>query len=269
VELAATMRMFYTQTIGSPDVLFTVLLSSAREAYAITGALAPHADGDNRTPGLAAEIYLAGTLLCEASFVPARVPPDCEHRYTLDLVKDEMQLSTQVCGVTAGRRCIFGVTLKGSIRGSEFALLNTSTKSLLAKVLEDVVKKPNFFRDELPRLACQTGPQQRDGAGESHSLINQAIELHVVIPLSGGSYALVIKKSKGANQSEVYSAETGSALGVVGLGCLERLVRAAVNRMKISSPCCAGGNLSCFLELLPVILQGINTSETPAPTSKV
>jgi hypothetical protein len=259
VELAATMRVFYTQTIGSPDVLFMVLLASAREAYALTGALAPHAGQDQRAPGLLAEVYLAGTLLCDVSFVPARVSPDCGHHYTLNLVKDEIQLKTEVYGVSAGRSCLFGVTLKGSIRGSEFAILNTTTKALLASVPEEVVRKPNFFRDELPRLACQTGPQQREGAGESHPLIDQAIELHVVIPLRAGSYALVIKKSKAANQAEVCSAETGNSLGTVGLGCLQRLIQAGLNRMKTSSPSCTDGNLSCFLELLPVIIQGSDT----------
>jgi hypothetical protein len=75
VELGATMRIFYTPTIGSPDVLFMVLLSSGREAYAVTGAIAPHAERDSRAPGLLAEVYLAGTLLCNVSFVPARVSP--------------------------------------------------------------------------------------------------------------------------------------------------------------------------------------------------
>jgi hypothetical protein len=269
VELGATMRMFYTPTIGSPDVLFMVLLSSAREAYAVTGAIAAHAERDNRAPGLLAEVYLAGTLLCDVSFVPARVSPDCGHYYSLNLVKDEMQLRTEVYGVTGGRSCLFGVTLKGSIRGSEFALLNTSTKSLLANVLEDDVKKPNFFRDELPRLACQAGPQQGEGGEETRALIDQAIELNVVIPLSGGSYGLVIKKNKATNHAEVCSAETGNTLGVVGLGCLRRLIRAGVNRMKTSSPCCANGNLSCFLELLPVIIQGGNLSGSPEPTPEV
>lgn len=259
VELAATTRMFYTRTIGSPDVLFTVLLASAREAYAITGASAPHAERDNRAPGLVAEIYLAGSLLCDASFVTARVPPDCGHHYTLDLVKREIQLSTQVCGVTAGGISLFGVTLKGSILGSEFVLLNTNTKSLLANVPEDVIKKPDFFRDELPRLACQPGLHQGERVEESRVLIDRAIELRVVIPLMAGSHSLVIKKSKAATQAEVCSAETGSPIGAVGLGCLQRLIRAGLNRTETSSPRRADGNLSCLLELLPVIIEGSNT----------
>jgi hypothetical protein len=183
-------------------------------------------------------------------------------------VKDEIQLRTEVYGVTAGRSCLFGVTLKGSIRGSEFALLNTSTKAVLANVVEDPVKKPNFFRDELPRLACQGGYPLRESLEETNPLIDQAIELRGVIPLSGGSYPLVIKKSKATNQAEVYSAKTGNTLGAVGLGCLRRLIQAGVNRMKTPSPSCANGNLSCFLELLPVIIQASDTPASPEPTAK-
>jgi len=45
-------------------------------------------------------------------------------------------------------------------------------------------------------------------------------------------------------------------LGTLGLGCLRHLIRAAVNRMRISPPYCADGNLSCFLDILPVIVEG-------------
>jgi hypothetical protein len=231
-----------------------VLLASAREAYAMTHASAPHPEQDDRAQGLAAEIYLAGSLLCDASFVPARVPPDCEHHYTLDLVKQEMQLSTRVCGVTAGRISLFGVTLKGPILGSEFVLLNTSTKALLANIPEDTIKKPAFFRDELPRLACQPGSRQGEARDESHALIDQAVELEVVIPLMGGSCALVIKKKKAASRAEVYSAETGKPIGSVGLGCLQRMIRAGLNQTK-ASPDRLDGNLSCFLDLLPVVIR--------------
>lgn len=254
VELASTMRMFYTRTIGSPDVLFMVLLASAREAYAITGASASHPERENRAQGFAAEIYLAGSLLCDASFVPARVPPGCEHHYTLDLVNQEIRLSTRVCGVTSGRISLFGVTLKGPILGNEFVLINTNTKALLANVLEDVIKKPDFFRDELPRLACHSEPQQGEGGEESQALIDRAVELHVVIPLMGGSCALVVKKNKAASRAEVYSAEKGSAIGSVGLGCLQRLIRAGRNRVNTSSPRRPNDTLSCFLELLPVVI---------------
>jgi len=254
VELAATTRMFYTRTIGSPDVLFMVLLASARKAYAITAASAPHPERDNRAQGFAAEIYLAGSLLCDASFVPARVPPGVEHRYILDLVNQEIQLSTRVCGATAGRISLFGVTLKGSIHGREFALINTNTKALLANVSEDVIKKPDFFRDELPRLACQTEPHQAEGGEESRALIDQEIELHVVIPLREGSCALELKKNKAARRAEVYSAEDGRHIGYVGLGCLQRIIRAGQNQANTVSPGRPNDCLSCFLEFLPVVI---------------
>jgi hypothetical protein len=255
VELGATMRTFYTRSIGAPDVLFTVLLSSAREAYAITEPSGQQPARDGRAQGLVAEIYLAGALLCDASFVPARVPPDCEHHYALDLVKQEIQLSTRVCGVTGGRISLFGVTLKGSILGNEFVLINTSTKSLLANVLEDVIKQPDFFRDELPRLACQPEPRQAEGPEEPYSLVDQAIELRVVIPLKDGPCELLVKKSKAAQRAQVCSGEKRSPIGSVGLGCLQRLIRAALNQANTPSPRLGDGNMNCFLQLLPVILQ--------------
>jgi hypothetical protein len=262
VELGTTLRMFYTSTSGSPDMLFTVLLASAREAYVITSAVSQHAHADERAAGLAAETYLAGLLLRDASFVPARVSPDCGHHYSLNLVKGEMRLKTEVYAVTGGRTSLLSVTLKGPIAGNEFEVLNTNSQPLLALASEDDIKKPNFFRDELPRLACQPGPQQGGVFEDSQALIDQAIELHLVIPTKDVSHAFVVKKGESANQAEVHSAETGNVVGKLGLGCLRRLIRAGLNRMKTSSPCRTDGHLSCFLDLLPIILQESETSDT-------
>jgi len=107
--------MFYTSTSGSPDMLFTVLLASAREAWGITSAVSQHAQADERATGLAAETYLAGLLLRDASFVPARVSPACGHHYSLDFVKGEMRLKTEVYAVTGGRTSPLSVTLKESV----------------------------------------------------------------------------------------------------------------------------------------------------------
>jgi hypothetical protein len=261
VELGTTVRMFYTSTSGSPDMLFVVLLASAREAYAITSSFSRQAHADERATGLVAETYLAGLLLRDANFVPARVSPDCGHHYFLDLVKGEIRLKTEVYAVAGGRTSLFNVTLKGPIVGNEFEVLNTNSQSLLAHASEDDVKKPNFFRDDLPRLGCQPGPQQGHGFEESQALIDQVIELHVVIPIVGVSHAFVIKKDKSANQAEVYSAETGNSIGKLGLGCLRRLIRAGLNRMKTASPHRTDGNLNCFLDLLPVIIKGNKMSD--------
>ena len=267
VELAAAMRMFYTQTIGSPDLLFTTLLSSAREAINLTTASAARGEPDSRPSGLPSEIYLAGTLLCDGSFAPVRIAPDCTNYYTLNLVKGYIQLRTEVCTMTAGRSCLFGVTLQGSILGGDFLLLNTNTKSLLATIAEELLQKPNFFREELPRLAGQVGSQQVQGVEESSSLVDQAIELRVVIPLKTGPHGLVVKKSKAANQAEVFSVETGKPIGAVGLGCLRRLIQAGSSRMKTSSFLNGASTLSCFLELLPIIIQGSDAPPNPEPTA--
>jgi hypothetical protein len=144
--------------------------------------------------------------------------------------------------------------LKNSILGSEFVLINTNTKALLANIVEDVIKKLTFFRDELPRLACHVEPHQGDGGEDSQALIDRAVELDVVIPLMGKSCALTIKKGKGASRAEVYSAEKGNPIGSVGLGCLQRIIRAGQNQAKTSSPCRQDGSLNCFLELLPVVI---------------
>jgi len=268
VQLGATRRMFYTSTMGSPDVLFMVLLTSAREAYAITGASSSSAARDDRATGLQAEIYLAGSLLCDESFIPARVSPDCGHYYALDLVKNRIELRTQVYGSTVGRSCLFGVTLKGSVLGTEFVLLNTSTGSLLANIVEDVIREPTFFRDELPRLAYQVETQQGEATEESRTLVDQALELQVVIPMEGKSSSLTIKKRKAANHAEVYSAETGDLIGNVTLGCLQRMIRAALSQLKASPPSRVSGHMSCFLEILNVVIKGSNLSAGPEPTTK-
>jgi len=51
MELRATRRMFYTSTVGSPAVLFMVLLAGAREAFAITRGSTERAGQDERAAG--------------------------------------------------------------------------------------------------------------------------------------------------------------------------------------------------------------------------
>ncbi|MGD1158563.1 MAG: hypothetical protein ABSA41_22440 [Terriglobia bacterium] len=116
--------------------------------------------------------------------------------------------------------------------------------------------------DEFPRLACPPGPQQGGVFENPQALMGQGIELHLVIPTKDVSHAFAVKKGKSANPAEVYSAETGNVVGTLGLGCLRRLIRAGLNRMKTSSPCRPDGHLSCSLDLLPIILQGSETSGT-------
>jgi hypothetical protein len=262
VELGTTMRMFYTSTNGSPDMLFTVLLASAREAYAITSPFSQENQADERATGLVAETYLAGLLLRDANFVPARVSPDCGHHYFLDLVKGEMHLKTEVYAVTGGRTCLFSVTLKGQIRGNMFEVLNTHSQCLLAHASEDNIKKPNFFRDQLPRLACQSGSQRGGLLEDCQSLIDHAVELRVAIPLEGVSHVFVVKKGKAAGQAEVYSAETGKLIGALALSCLRHLIRVGLNQMKVSSPYGTDNNLTCFLNLLPITILGNETPDT-------
>jgi hypothetical protein len=262
IELGTTLRMFYASTSGSPDMLFMVLLASAREAYLITSAVSHHAHSDERAVGLAAETYPAGLLLRDANFVPARVPPDCGHHYSLDLVKGEICLKTEVYAATSGCTSLFNVTLKKAISGSDFEVLNTNSQSLLAHASEKDIKKRDFFQDDLPRLACQSAPPRGVAAEDVRALMDQMIELQVVIPTVGTPHAFVIKKGKAANQAEVHSAETGKTVGMLGLGCLRRLVRAGLNRSKASPFRCNGEDFTCFLDLLPVIIQGSKTADS-------
>jgi hypothetical protein len=153
-------------------------------------------------------------------------------------------------------------TSQGPIAGNRFEVLNTNSQSLLAHTSEDDMRKPNLFRDDLPRLACQPGPQQGAVFEDSNALTDQLVELRIVIPMALMSHAFVIKEAKAANQAEVRSAETGKMVGKLGLGCLRRLIRAGLNRMRTPSPCRTDSEVSCFLDLLPVIIQGSKTSES-------
>ena len=86
-------------------------------------------------------------------------------------------------------------------------------------------------------------------------MVDQALELRVVIPFKDGPCELLVKKSKAAQRAQVCSGETRSPIGSVGLGCLQRLIRATLNQANASSPPRGDGNMNCFLQLLPVILQ--------------
>jgi len=109
--------------------------------------------------------------------------------------------------------------------------------------------------DELPRLACQPEPRPAEGPEEPYALVDQALELRVVIPFKDGPCELLVKKSNAAQRAQVCSGETGSPIGSVGLGCLQRLIRATQNQANASSPPRGDCNMNCFLQLLPVILQ--------------
>jgi hypothetical protein len=264
VEMTTALRTFFTSTNGAPDLLFGILLDSAREARAVTSALSQREPSDPRVVGLAAETYLCGLLLRDASFVPARVAPDWGHHYSLNLVTGEVRLTTEAYAPTAGGGVLFGITLRGTVGGKQFEILNTSTQAFLARVSEDEIKKPNFFRDELPSLTRPRVSGHELGSPDATSIdVDSDIELELSFSLADAPYTYVIRKKRSAGYADVYEIQTGQVVGRIALGCLQKILQKKQAKNNGASSPGACHLATCFLHILGAIARNRMTSDSP------
>ena len=135
VEIGDLPRMFYTPNYGAPDMLFHALLASAREAYAATAS----PQKQEFTPpdaGFSAETYMAGLLLRDENFVPARNLRNYSHHYTLHFASGIIHLSTELYSAQQSSAALFSVKLEGRILDSAFVVRHATTNRVLAQVSE-------------------------------------------------------------------------------------------------------------------------------------
>ena len=225
VEISNMPRMFYTAAYGAPDMLFFTMLTSARESYAATarGALQQQEAGPLK-PGFCAETYMAGLLLRDQNFVPARVLRNYAHHYTLDFDAGAIYLRTELYAVQQQSTSLFSVKLGGHILESTFVVRDAATDRVLTQVSEEELLKPNFFTHELPFLSYHARLDPGLAAsGGTASLVDQDFQLQLGVTLGNTVKSMLVHKDKGELKVRVRDEETGQPLCVLPLECLNNL----------------------------------------------
>ena len=214
IEITNLRRSFYTLAFGAPYVLFPLLLSSARQAYAAT------ADGaqqkDNIITPQRAATYMVGLLMCDETFFPAQTAETRGHYYCLNFSTGTIQLRTQIYVSFQRSTSFFNIRLEGSILKGEFVVRNAITDRVLVRVSEEQLNVQNFFSQELPFICCQAqnDPGLAD-SGTSQDLVEQSIELQLTIDNGGKAKTVQVIKKKGEQQGRVHECETGDFLCLI------------------------------------------------------
>lgn len=236
VEIGKIPKMFYTPAYGAPDVLFCSLLSSAREAYQVTAT--GGCTGDPRHAGHFAETYMAGVLLRDENFVPARVLRNYAHHYQLDFIAGIFRLRTELFAVQARSTSLFGVKLEGLILGQEFIVRDAVTQKILVKATEEQIQRPDFFSRELPLVACEA-QRAPGGAPEASAMVDDALDLLLTVSSTPEARRVVkVAKDKGDLQAIVSDPETGEVLCKMTLESLKdiRTMMGALQRLLPGAP---------------------------------
>ena len=237
IEIGTIPRMFYTPAFGAPDLIFHSLLTDAREAFAMAATPIQQQEKPPKDIGFHAATYLAGTLLRDENFIPARVQSTSGHSYTLDFLADTIQLRTEIYAVQQRSSALFSVKIEGHIKGNAFVVRHVVTDRVLVQVSEEEIQKPNFFSDELPFLCYQV--QQDPGLGASvgtAALVDQSLEVRLSIPLAGEVRNVLVQKGKGELQGQIQDAKTGEALCVLPLDSLNNLGQMVETLQKVLVP---------------------------------
>ena len=223
VELDGISRMFYTPNFGAPDILLYSLLTSDREAYAATCRGTPR-EGKSPDGGMEAGTYMAGLLLRDDNFVPARVPRNYAHHYTLNFSTGMILVCTEVYVVDDRSANLFTVRLEGGILEDLFVVRNAVTGSLLVQVTEEDLKKPKFFSEEFPRRAFLSSTR-RDGTTGTFplALVDQSFELSLPILCRNEMRTVLVQKQKGDFKARIVDPETKACLQLLPIGRLNNL----------------------------------------------
>ncbi len=164
IEIATIRRTFYTPAYGAPTMLFPLLLTSAREAYAATVGEAEQKN--DTTAHRRAATYMAGLLLADETFLLAQTAEIRGHRYHLDFITGTMQLWTHLFVVFERSASFFNIRVEGSISEGIFRVHNAATDRALLRITEEELMRPHFFSEELPFMCSQTqsGPGLSDSS---------------------------------------------------------------------------------------------------------
>ena len=237
VEIVNVRRSFYTSSFGSPDLLFTWLLSNARDAFRVAASSSVSGINSTRSsPNRSAELYMAGLLLCDGKFMPANLQTTYDHYYQLDFQNSAIQLRTQVYAVGHHSASFFTIRIDGGILESTFVARHSVTNRILARISEEEMRKADFFNRELPFICSQS---QLDpnlvGLAESADLEDHAFELRFQVDVDDTLKTLALVKKKGAGEGLPEDPETGEVLFKVPLSSFK--------------------NIGAILQTLPLILR--------------
>lgn len=223
--------MFYTSAFGAPDMLFSTLLAGAREANLVTAG-AQQSSG--QAPAACAETYMAGLLLRDENFVPARVMRGYAHHYQLDFAAGVIRLRTELYAAEDRVRSLFGVSLEGPITGNEYVVRDAVTRRVLAGLNEEQILKPAFFSQELPLIAYrgQRAPQAAP-IGANAAMVDEDLELQLAVGSGQDKRKVQVVKLCGEWQAKVLDCTSGEPLCFLPLDCLNNFksLKEALSRL--------------------------------------
>ena len=167
---------------------------------------------------------MAGSLLCDDHFVPARVSNLSENMYTMDFLTGLLHVTTQIYAEDRNTTSYFGVSVGGRILENTFVVRNSVTDRVLAHISEDEIRKPHFFTQDLPFICKNTqfDPSLISGSGAS-ALLDQSIELRLAVEVNGHFKDVYIRKEKGEGQGHALDPKTGRSLCVLPMDSFNNL----------------------------------------------
>jgi len=215
------------------DQLFIPLLSSAQRASDIMGLRT----GDDQAP-LRAAAYLAGELLRDQSFAPARsLMTSVSHAFLIDLPGNNFEAETVVSS-TGTKRSMFLLKVSGAIRGDKFLVVDPATGNNLFSFTRFEADKPDYFARDFPFLAQESRPSSTLLSGAQVSLVSGVVDLVLGVPLGDKVVAVRIHKLAGTSSIEVRHSvthETIIGLPLASLGNISKLLE-TISRYLLANP---------------------------------
>ena len=220
IHIDGIPRTFYTATYGNPSLLFPLLITSAREAFAVTGGK----PGSEVTAAYPAAIYMAGILMADEAFLAGHPSGARGHKYDVDFSAGIIKLQTKIFCRSNGPVSLINVRIEGSFVEGQFAVFGTSSDKILTYVSETDITKHDFFSKELPNAISGSSTQEDLETSRTHSvLVGHAIDLQFQMAVSGKLRWVRIVKQSGDKEGKVVDCETGETLFLLPLQVFNNL----------------------------------------------
>jgi hypothetical protein len=233
VDIVSIPCHFHAAKYDLLDQLFVPLLSSAQRASDIMGLRT----GDDEA-ALRGAAYLAGELLRDQSFAPARsLMTSAFHAFVIDLPGNVFEAETVVSSV-GEKACMFLLKVKGAIRGDKFVIVEPSTGSTLFSFTRFEADKPDFFIRDFPFLAQEARQNPTMSSGAQATLVNGVVNLVLGVPFGEKVAAVRIHKLADTSSVEVKHPVTNEVIMGLPLSSLNNIGKLleAISQYLLSDP---------------------------------
>jgi hypothetical protein len=222
VDVVSIPCHFYAANYNLLEQLFVPLLSAAQQANDVMGLRS----GDDQA-ALRGAAYLAGELLRDKSFAPARsLMTSVSHAFLIDLPGNSFQAETVVNAV-GSKASMFILKVMGAIRGDKFMVVEPSTNNTLFSFTRFEADKPEFFVRDFPFLAQEARQDPTMFSGAPSALVHGVIDLVLSVPVAEKAITVRVHKEAGTVSVEVkhpITNETVFSLPLASLNNIGKLV---------------------------------------------